>query len=347
MKDTGQRRIGRRQVLVGSLVLILLAAVGLAGLGVLDDDKGTRITAYFDRTVGLYAGSDLRILGVRAGSVTSVHPEGRQVRVELTLDEGIRVPANARAVVVAPSVVADRYVQLTPAYTSGPRLKPGAKLPAARNATPVEVDQLYDSVTELSRMLGPDGANADGALSSLLDTGAKNLDGNGKAIGESIGEFGKAAKTLDGSSKDLFATLTQLQSLTTMLKNKDGKVRDAQESLGDVTRFLGDNKNDLSGALKELGKALTKVKTFIKDNRGQLKENVDKLVPVTQALVDQRRSLAEALDTAPLAAGNLLNAYNPATRTLDGRADLNELSMGGPLLPFPAVGDTTPTGGTR
>ncbi|NED81419.1 ABC transporter substrate-binding protein, partial [Streptomyces sp. SID11233] len=83
-----------------------------------------------------------------------------------------KVPANARAVAVAPSVVADRYIQLTPAYTKGPRLRDGAELPLSRNRTPVEIDQLYDSLTELSKALGPEGANADGALSDLLDTGA-------------------------------------------------------------------------------------------------------------------------------------------------------------------------------
>ncbi|MFC9533760.1 MCE family protein [Streptomyces sp. NPDC056975] len=327
----------RRRLLVGTLALAVLVAAGIVGVRA-TGPGGTRITAYFERAVGIYAGSDLRILGVRVGRVASVDPEGTQVRVTLDIDDGVKVPAGARAVAVAPSVVADRYVQLTPAYTSGPALRDGAKLPASRNRTPVEIDQLYDSVTALSKALGPGGANAQGALSGLLDTGAKNLKGNGAAMGDSIEQFGKAAKTLNGSSDDLFTTLSQLQTFTTMLKEKDGGVRTAQENLDDVTNYFADNKDDLAAALKELGKALGQVKAFIKDNRSELKKNVERLVPITQTLVDQRASLAEALDVAPLAAGNVVNAYNPSTRTLDGRANLNELSMGGPLLPLPAVG---------
>ncbi|MFI9780081.1 MCE family protein [Streptomyces sp. NPDC051956] len=327
----------RRRLLVGTLALAVLLAAGIVGVRA-TGPGGTRITAYFERAVGIYAGSDLRILGVRVGRVASVDPEGTQVRVTLDIDDGVKVPAGARAVAVAPSVVADRYVQLTPAYTTGPALRDGAKLPASRNRTPVEIDQLYDSVTELGKALGPGGANAQGALSGLLDTGAKNLKGNGAAMGDSIEQFGKAAKTLNGSSDDLFTTLSQLQTFTTMLKEKDGGVRTAQENLDDVTNYFADNKGDLAAALKELGKALGQVKAFIKDNRGELKKNVERLVPITQTLVDQRASLAEALDVAPLAAGNVVNAYNPLTRTLDGRANLNELSMGGPLLPLPVVG---------
>ncbi|MEU6932467.1 MCE family protein [Streptomyces sp. NPDC046374] len=333
-----------RRPLVAGVALVVLAAGGLTAGGVLEAD-GTRVTAWFDQAVGVYAGSDLRILGVRVGEVESVRPEGTRVRVRLRLDEGVRVPADARAVVVAPSIVADRYVQLTPAYSSGPALADGAELPASRNRVPVEIDQLYRSITELGDALGPKGANAEGALSDLLNTGAKNLKGNGAAIGTSIEQFGKATKTLDGSSDDLFAALGQLQTFTTMLKEKDGDVRTAQERLDEVVGYFAENKDDLSGALKELAKALARVKTFIKENRGELKKNVGRLVPLTQTLVDQRASLAEALDTAPLAAGNLVNAYDRDTRTLTGRANLNEIGLGGPLLPLPVTGGGATSGG--
>ncbi|MFJ8311364.1 MULTISPECIES: MCE family protein [unclassified Streptomyces] len=324
----------RRRALTIVAALAVIAAAVLGGLRVFAGPGGKRITAYFDHAVGVYPGSDLRILGVKVGEVDSVTPQGKQVKIVVTLDRGVRVPKDARAAIVSPSVVADRYVQLAPAYTGGPEIADRAELPASRNATPVEVDQLYASVTELSKSLGPSGANSTGALSGLLDTGAKNLDGNGAAIGDSIEQFGKAAKTLDGSSEHLFATLSYLQTFTTMLKNKDGAVRDAQNQLADVTSFFADNKDNLAGALKELGTALGHVKTFVQDNRGSLKAEVDKLAPLTQTLVDQRASLAEALDTAPLAAGNALNAYDPAHRTLDGRGNINEISMGGDIV-FP------------
>ncbi|MEU1469198.1 MCE family protein [Streptomyces sp. NPDC005761] len=311
--------------------LAVVAVAATSGVMAMDEEGTTTVTAYFDQATGVYAGSDLRILGVRVGKVESVEPKGTEVRVTLRVDKGVKVPKDAHAVVVAPSLVADRYVQLAPAYGGGPVLADEAVLPAARNATPVEVDQLYASITELSTALGPDGANANGALAKLLDTGAENLDGNGKAIGDSIEQFGKATKTLDKSSGNLFDTLSYLQTFTTMLKDNDGHVRAAEQQLNSVTGFLADDKTNISAALKELGTALGQVKSFIQKNRGALKANVDALVPITQTLVDQRASLAESLDTLPLAAGNVLNAYDPLNRTLNGRTNLNELSMGGPL----------------
>ncbi|MFJ1546302.1 MCE family protein [Streptomyces sp. NPDC088246] len=311
--------------------LAVVAVAATTGVMALDEEGTTTVTAYFDQATGVYAGSDLRILGVKVGTVESVKPRGKEVKVVLRVDKGIKVPKEAHAVVVAPSLVADRYIQLAPAYSGGAVLADGAELPAANNATPVEVDQLYESITDLAGALGPDGANAQGAFAGLLDTGAKNLKGNGKDIGDSIEQFGKATKTLDKSSGDLFDTLSYLQTFTTMLKENDGNVRAAEQQLNSVTGFLADDKKNLGAALKELGTALAQVKTFIQDNRGALKKNVDALVPLTQTLVDQRASLAESLDTLPLSAGNVINAYDPTNRTLNGRTDLNELSMGGPL----------------
>ncbi|MEV0090798.1 MCE family protein [Streptomyces sp. NPDC050738] len=362
------KRTTRRAVTI-TVSLAAVAAVATSGVIALDDSGGTRITAYFDQATGIYAGSDLRILGVKVGKVDSVRPQGKEVKVVLVLDKGVKAPADVHAVVVAPSVVADRYVQLSPAYTGGPELQNHATLAADRNATPVEVDQLYASITKLATALGPKGANSQGALADLLKTGAANLNGNGKAIGDSIAQFGKASKTLDKSSANLFDTLAYLQSFTTMLKNNDGNVRDAQNQLSTVTGFLDDDKENLGAALKELGSALGQVKAFIEKNRGALKKNVDQLRPITDTLVKQRASLAEMLDTVPLAAGNLLDSYDPVQRTIDGRGNLNELSMnkalngsgtasssagaglaglvpvqpsqqsGLPMLPLPVVGD--------
>ena len=45
----------------------------------------------------------------------------------LRVDNGIRIPADAKAVIVAQNLVSARYVQLTPAYESGPDDEPTAR----------------------------------------------------------------------------------------------------------------------------------------------------------------------------------------------------------------------------
>jgi ABC-type transporter Mla subunit MlaD len=200
---------------------------------------------------------------------------------------------------------------------------------------PVEVDQIYTSFNRLSQALGPNGLNRSGALSELVKTGAANLTGNGANLHAMITQFGALSKTLGDNSGNLFATISNLQQFTSMLKANDGQVREAEQQLADVTGFLASDRTDLGAALHELSIALGQVQGFISGNRALIKSNVGKLASITKLLVEEKASLAEALNDIPLAADNVVNAYDSTNHTLDGRGDLNELSMG------PGAGDLT------
>jgi len=325
MANMGRERLVGRTLAAGVALLAALVVIAF----IVAPEGGIRIEAFFPRAVGVYEGSDVRVLGVRVGEIESIDPIGKEVKITLRVDEGVEVPADARAVVVAPSVVADRYVQLTPAYTGGPQMRDGAVIPASRTAVPVEIDQLYESLTRLTDSLGPDGVNSTGALSDALRTGEANLRSNGEAIADLIREVGQATRTLSGTSDQFFGTLESLQKFTTMLKNNDAQVSRAERQLAEVNEFLAADREELVGALRELAVALRELERFVRENRTLLHKNVDKLADITQVLVKQRASLAEMMDVAPLAAGNLVNAYDPVTRSILGRGNLNEISLGG------------------
>jgi len=321
-------RTKRDRWVLGIAAAFVLAALIVPLVLLTSSSAGSQVTAYFTETIGVYPGSTVRVLGVPVGTVDSVQPDGTGVRVTMTLNSGVAVPASADAVVVAPSVVADRYIQLTPAYTGGPQLASGAVIPVTRTAVPVEVDQLYASLTKLANALGPNGANKHGALSDLIKTGATNLAGNGAYLRQMITEFSGLSKALGGSAGNLFASVANLQQFTSMLKTNNGQVKLAEQQLAEVSSFLAADRQNLSAAIDELAVALKQVKSFIGGNRSLLVANINKLASITSALSQERASLAEALDTAPLAADNLVNAYDAAHHTLDGRGDLNEFTMG-------------------
>lgn len=317
----------RQRRTLGAAAVVVLAAL-IAGVVLVTQSAGTTVTAYFTETVAIFPGSDVRILGVRVGTVDAVQPDGRQVKVTFTVDAGVPVPLHAGAAVVAPSVVADRYLQLAPAYTGGPRLRNGSVIPASHTVVPAEVDEIYASLNKLLTDLGPKGVNSHGALSNLINTGAANLSGNGQYLNQMLTQYSALSKALGANAGNLFATISYLQRFTTMLKTNNSQVKLAEQQLADVTGFLAADRQDLAGALSNLSTALSQVQTFIADNRGLIKSNVSKLAVVTQLLANERASLAEALNSVPLAADNLLGAYNAAARAFTGRGDLNELCLG-------------------
>lgn len=338
MTDVAGSKLGRGIAMACVLALVATAALWWIFSGM----NERKVTAHFAAAVGVYPGGDVRVLGVKVGTIDEVTPEGKTVKVVFTVARDVRIPENAQAVVVSPSVVSDRYVQLAPAYTGGPTMGDNAVIPRERTATPVELDELYQSLDKLTTALGPNGANADGALADLLNSAAKNLEGNGQALNDTLKNLGQATRTLSGSKEDLFATVDNLQKFTAMLAANDSQVRDFNKQLADVTKLLADERGDLGAALNELATALQQVQGFIKDNREVLKSNVDKLASITQVLVNQRAALAETLDVAPLALGNLQNSYNAASGTLDTRADINELNQPPIVLVCKLVQQATP-----
>lgn len=324
-KTEPRRRRVTRWVALGAVVVLLASAVTWLAVG-----GGTQhVTAYFTGTVGLYPESDVRVLGVVVGTVEDVEPQGERVKVSMSLDPDVAIPAAAGALIVTPSLVSDRYVQLAPVYDGGPRMADGAVIDVDRTVVPVEIDELLSSLDDLTTALGPDGANGDGALSELLRSAAGTLDGNGEPFGDAIRELGKAARTLSGSESDLFKTIDGLQKFTTMLAENDGTVREFNQLLARVSEVFAAERRNFSAAMKELSVALAKVDTFVRENRASVKANVDKLVSTAKVLAKQRDSLAEALDEAPRALRRLLRAYDPATGSIDSRINLNEFSMNG------------------
>ena len=282
------------------------------------------LTAAFPRTVSIYEGSEVRVLGVPVGTITSVEPAGTTVKVTMEYDPEVKVPADVKAAVVAPSVVGDRYIQLTPVYEKGAVLEDGAKLGIDRTAIPLELDEIYQSLNDIAVALGPDGANNEGALTRLLQSTAKNFGGQGEQFNETIRNLSRFTSTLDNNKDALFDTANEIERFVGALEENDQTVRDFNDSLAAASSVLEGEREELAAALRNLGIATEQVSSFVKENEQALSENITGLVRFTDILVKQRDALDETLSAAPAALSNLYHTYNPETGTLDTRSNLGQ-----------------------
>ena len=327
-----------------ALTTTVALSSSLAGCGLLGGSDTKHFSADFDRAIGVYVHSDVRVLGVRIGEVTKITPKGTKVHLDMEYDASYKIPKDAKAVLLAPSIVSDRYVQLTPVYTAGDTLADGTNLGLDRTTQPVELDEIYSSLDKLNLALGPDGANKNGALSDLIGVGAANLKGNGAAFNSTLTGLSQAISTLAASRTDLFGTISNLQDFTTTIAANDSTVRAFTTDLAQVAAQLDGERDDLALAVRQLGAALAEVASFVKQNKDDLTANVTDLAEVTKVLVKQKRALREFLDTAPTALSNLQLAYNAGSGTLDTRD--NSGSQGGPagvLCNLLAVAGQSPT----
>ncbi|GGO69089.1 MCE family protein [Nocardioides deserti] len=300
----------------------LVAALLLLGtvLVLVDGDSGRKtVTAHFARAVSVFVGTEVRILGVPVGEVTAVVPEGESVRVEMEYDDAYDVPKDARAVIVTPTLVADRFIQLTPVHTSGPVMADGADIPLAETASPVELDRIYESLSTLANALGPNGANRNGSLDTLLASGAEALGGQGRTANQLVRDLSAAATTFGDNSGDLFGTVKQLDAFTRTLARNDDLVDEFMGDLGRATEQLSGEREELGAALEALAGAVGTVEAFVKDNRKALVGEVEDLTDVLDVLVAEKESLTQAIEKGPLGLGNLALGFDTKTGSQNAR----------------------------
>ena len=203
-------------------------------------------------------------------------------------DANVALPQDAQAVIVAPSIVGDRYIQLTPVYESGPKLADGATLASEDTSVPLELDQIYCSLDELNVALGPNGANENGALTDLLETTAANFGGQGAQFHQTIQDFSKLSQTLDDNKEQLFGSARELEGFINTLATNDQTVRQFNQSLSSVSDLLSGERQELAAALHNLSIGLGDVATFVKENRDILGKNIKNINRVAKVLVKQR-----------------------------------------------------------
>ncbi|KQQ39710.1 MCE family protein [Nocardioides sp. Leaf307] len=309
------------QRLIAPVILLLVVVTAVVFLTGREELK--TLTAHFPRTVSIYEGSDVRVLGVPVGTVDTVTPSGTDVVVTMSYDAEVKIPADAKALIVAPAVVGDRYIQLTPTFAEGDQeIGDEEILGEDRTGVPLELDQIYSSIDELTVALGPNGANAEGALTDLLQVTARNFGGEGEQLNQTISDFGKLSTTLDDNKEELFASVNELESFIGTLARNDQTVRDFNQSLAGVSEVLAGERQELASSLANLSTALGEVSTFVETNREVLGRDIEGLNRVAKVLVRQRAALEETLEVAPLALNNLALTYNPQAGTLDVSANI-------------------------
>ena len=302
MVSTILQRLDRRFLVLLGVVVLVAVSVNL----VRSPAEMKTVTAHFPRAVSVYKGTDVRILGVNVGKVTAVIPEGNSVRVEMEYDATYDVPSDAKAVIVTPTLVADRFVQLTPVFREGDEvMADAADIPLPETAVPVELDRIYGSLQALTRALGPNGVNADGTLDNLLRAGEKALDGQGARGNEMIRQLADAAETFGDGAGPLFEAVTNLAKFTGTLADNDRLVRAFMQDLTGVSRMLAEESDELDAAVSEVARAVSSIEGFVTDNRDAFVADVRKLTRVMTNIASETKNIETAVRVAPVAMGNL------------------------------------------
>jgi phospholipid/cholesterol/gamma-HCH transport system substrate-binding protein len=325
MKLSSAIRDRRRGVRL-ALAVLLAFSLAVGAYLVLPGSGSNKIVGYFTSAVGLYPGDQIRIVGVPVGTIDSIEPRADDVKITMSVDRGIKVAADARAIVMSPNLVAARFIQLAPAYISGPALSDGATIALAHTAVPVEWDEVKESLTDLAKQLSPAAGELQGPLGKAINQAADTFSGNGDSFRTSLRELSQAAGRLGDSRTDIFGTVKNLQVLIDALSRSNEQIVSFAGHVASVSQVLAKSSTHLDNTLGTLNQALIDVKGFLQQNNSTLIGTVNKLTDLTQVLSDQSEDIEQVLHVAGPGIANFYNIYDPAQGTLNGLISLPEFA---------------------
>jgi phospholipid/cholesterol/gamma-HCH transport system substrate-binding protein len=307
--------VSRASVIIGTLIVILALVAGIVGWNVYRKLTTNTVVAYFPDTLALYAGDKVQIMGVQVGQIDTIEPAGDKMKVTFHYASKFKVPANATASILNPSLVASRNIQLSPPYTGGPVMEDNAVIPIDRTQVPVEYDELRDSLNRILTDLGPTKEQPKGPFGDIIESAATGFAGKGEQLNKTLNGLSEALYTLNEGRGDFFGVVKSLALFVNALYQSDQQFVALNKDLATFTNSFTNTNREVANALQDLNQLLTTTRQFIGKNGEVLSHDINNLADVTNAILqpDPLNGLETALHVFPTLGANVVNIVSPNT----------------------------------
>lgn len=282
-----------------SVALMVGLGLALAGSAVLVTADGNAggyytITADVEQAPALFENGRVMVRGVEVGTITGVEPRSGGVRLTLSVSEDVKLPADAHLSVVPITVIADRYVQITPPYSGGDVMVEGDHIAVEDTTIPAELDDVLAQLKGLLSALEPRHGQR-GPLAALIE----NLDDAVK------GRAGEIAGTLEGGAEVLGNLAASDLQITQLIENLDrvfltladrsSEIGLINERLAIVAEALASDRENLAGTLENIAFLSTQGSALVSESGDELGVALDRLDTVLTTVLEHEDSLAEGM----------------------------------------------------
>ncbi|MGH8988663.1 MAG: MCE family protein, partial [Acidimicrobiales bacterium] len=285
-------RVSLRRRWWWALVAALVAAASLAGVEASAGPSAYPVLARFARAPGLFPGAAVEVLGVPVGTVTSVSNVDDEVAVGLAIERGHPVPASVTASLVAPELLGEPSIELSPGYTGGPVLRPGAVIPMSRTAVPVSTEQVLKALRTTLERIDPH------AVGDLVTNLAQDLSGQGKDLRRLISGAAGTLQLLATKARTLGQLNGSLAQLTGVLDARTGQITQLITDYDTVSGVISAHGAQLGSSLVQFSKASSELVQLLTPNLAPLESDVGVVTNVGRTLDRNLTSVDEILSSA-------------------------------------------------
>ncbi|HEY1848437.1 MAG TPA: MlaD family protein [Opitutaceae bacterium] len=293
--------------------------------GKLFEEKGRTIVAGFEDLRTLKSGDEVRMSGVKVGSVKTTRLAGRRAEAILQIDPKVEISQDSTATIAMAGLISGNYISIAMGSPGSPPIPDGGEI---RTVSTPDLNSIMSELGGLGKQ-----------LQDSLGSFSKALNGDGK----NGGIIQKLDKLVSDNSAKVDATMTNLQEIT-------DKVNHGQGTLGKLVNDPALH-DQLLATVAEIKTAAEQAKAFATNAEGIMdqiksgKGTIGTLVYDQQAAEDIRTSIANIRSVSDKLAkgqgtlGKLINddsLYNSAQttikkvdRTLDGLNDSGPITAVG------------------
>jgi len=289
-----------RQIVIQLLIFSLLAATALGimvfgymRLPALLGIGQYRVTVELPESGGLYPRGNVTYRGTQVGIVKSVNVTDTGVAAELSLDSGIKIPADVEAEVHSQSAVGELYVTLLPRSGEGPVLTDGDVIPQGHTRVPTDVNKVLDATNRGLAAIPRDN------LKTAVDEAYIAVGGLGPEISRLV--HGGTALAIDARKNldPLTTLIDQSKPILDTQTDTAGSIQAWASNLATITDQLQSQDTAVAGILEKGPGAAEEVRALFDRLRPTLPIVLANLVSIGEVAVTYQPSLEQLLVLLP------------------------------------------------
>ena len=296
-----------RRVLAISSLAALLAGCQFGGLNSLNmpgtsghGSGAYKITVELPDVATLPQNSPVKVDDVTVGSVSGIEaiqrPDGTfYAAVQLSLDENVKLPANATAKVAQTSLLGSQHIELHPPVTEPDeeKLTDGSNIPLDRTGR-------YPTTEEVLSSLGVVVNKGNlGALQDITDETYNAVAGRQGSFTDLLPRLAELTSSLDRQTNDIIAAAEGLDRFAGILARSKDSLGRTLDKLPKALEVLNDNRSNIVDAFGALQSFATIASRILQQTKNDFAADFKDLYPVIKAFNDNVDYFIKDLELLP------------------------------------------------
>jgi phospholipid/cholesterol/gamma-HCH transport system substrate-binding protein len=282
------------KLIVFAVVTILLTGVLATTIAAVGFGSKTSYRAVFTDVTGLQKGDDVRIAGVKVGSIGNIRVYRRNyAEVTFSVVDNEQLATSIRARIRYRNLVGERYLALTEGPGSDTRLRPGARIPLSQTESALDLTVLFNGFQPLFQALSPKDVN------SLALAVIQTFQGEGGTVDTLLARTASLTSTLADRDKLIGDVITNLNDVLGTINTRDEQL---SQLILQLQRFV----SGLSADRKAIGDSLTNISDvadatsdLVTKGRPALRGDINRLGAVAKTLDDNKTVVNGVLQRLP------------------------------------------------